>query len=576
MVYKKYIKRGKKTFGPYYYKSYRDGHGKVKTEFISGPTKKDKIIKKSNKLPYKNLFLILMFILVAFILGVMGNLSYYTKTTGKIVYGPISIIAKEVVIAHQIATNNIVSNVDLTKVVNLKVMQPSPMRNKLIELSTPDGKIVLEFHLLNYSAFISSGVEKEVGAENFSINVQESSEKYKWGYSVKLKEAKFMVKIIVISEETIEVVDSRTLKIGENYLSFADLIRQGYIVSMNIPAISGRTTPQVPTGSQDIVTGSQDISTGSPTYTGSPAYIGGTSSYIPSSGAYIPSSGTSSYISLPQETPYFKLEKIISLIIGFFVNGISGWVVGEENKVSVYAQKEFNESELVDMRYIITLDPILIRIAEEPPVEPPTEPPETPPETETPSRATSAYSGECTSNWKCEEWSKCEISYSFGDIVEDKVFLEGEQTRKCEDLNKCFFDMIERKVCDTKLPISAKKVVRCKDYTEIRDEQGVLVNRLELTNKPSPKLDIQIVLGNLEYYPYCYDGVKDCDEDEVDCVYELGGSCPVCKKEIPAKTAMEISPIILLILIVLVSLCVLWAVGYFVYGREKIKKATIE
>ncbi|MBS3098902.1 hypothetical protein J4462_01685, partial [Candidatus Pacearchaeota archaeon] len=37
MAYKRYIKRGGKTFGPYYYESYRDEEGRVKTKFISGP-----------------------------------------------------------------------------------------------------------------------------------------------------------------------------------------------------------------------------------------------------------------------------------------------------------------------------------------------------------------------------------------------------------------------------------------------------------------------------------------------------------------------------------------------------------
>ena len=50
MVYKKYIKRGSKIFGPYYYKSYRE-NGKVKTRFISGPKEEDNkiIYNKSNK-----------------------------------------------------------------------------------------------------------------------------------------------------------------------------------------------------------------------------------------------------------------------------------------------------------------------------------------------------------------------------------------------------------------------------------------------------------------------------------------------------------------------------------------------
>src|SRR3989344_4349946 len=53
MVYKRYIKRGGKTFGPYYYESYRDEAGRVRTRFISGPeiyTKKSSAtITENNK-----------------------------------------------------------------------------------------------------------------------------------------------------------------------------------------------------------------------------------------------------------------------------------------------------------------------------------------------------------------------------------------------------------------------------------------------------------------------------------------------------------------------------------------------
>jgi len=48
MVYKKYIKKNGKVFGPYYYESYRE-NGKVKTRFVSGPDSKDDNIKETIK-----------------------------------------------------------------------------------------------------------------------------------------------------------------------------------------------------------------------------------------------------------------------------------------------------------------------------------------------------------------------------------------------------------------------------------------------------------------------------------------------------------------------------------------------
>src|SRR3990167_1764196 len=39
MVYKRYIKRDGKTFGPYYYESYRDDKGRTRTKLVSRPKK---------------------------------------------------------------------------------------------------------------------------------------------------------------------------------------------------------------------------------------------------------------------------------------------------------------------------------------------------------------------------------------------------------------------------------------------------------------------------------------------------------------------------------------------------------
>jgi hypothetical protein len=64
MVYKKYIKRNGKTFGPYYYESYRE-NGKVKTRFISGPKNKDK----------RNWSKVIMISLVALL--ILGSIGYY-------------------------------------------------------------------------------------------------------------------------------------------------------------------------------------------------------------------------------------------------------------------------------------------------------------------------------------------------------------------------------------------------------------------------------------------------------------------------------------------------------------------
>jgi hypothetical protein len=62
MVYKKYVKKHQKLFGPYYYESSREGE-KVKSRFLSGPTKLDLFILriKNRKKAFLRLITILAF-----------------------------------------------------------------------------------------------------------------------------------------------------------------------------------------------------------------------------------------------------------------------------------------------------------------------------------------------------------------------------------------------------------------------------------------------------------------------------------------------------------------------------------
>ncbi len=62
MVYKRYIKRKGKVFGPYYYESYRDEKGRTKTKLVSPPKKNT--LKGINKFSVKLIYVLIVLFLV--------------------------------------------------------------------------------------------------------------------------------------------------------------------------------------------------------------------------------------------------------------------------------------------------------------------------------------------------------------------------------------------------------------------------------------------------------------------------------------------------------------------------------
>lgn len=133
---------------------------------------------------------------------------------------------------------------------------------------------------------------------------------------------------------------------------------------------------------------------------------------------------------------------------------------------------------------------------------------------------------ECISLMECESWSECHVIYSMDNIISNNLLLKGEQTRLCKDKNKCIFDVIERKDCDPKVSIMINATDKCsRRYLDVFDEENNLISRLDYADGV---LNIQFIFNKPKYYSYCFNGIKDCDEDGVDCVNTENGSCPVC------------------------------------------------
>jgi hypothetical protein len=157
---------------------------------------------------------------------------------------------------------------------------------------------------------------------------------------------------------------------------------------------------------------------------------------------------------------------------------------------------------------------------------------------------------ECFPDFKCAEWSDCNPNYKLIDILNGKISYDFSKKRLCEDNVGCESTFIESKNCVIKVPVRATISEWCfEEYIELREiPSNNLVSRMKkysegslaefsiIQNQSSDiinfeisggkKVDVNLVIGEFEgFCAYCYDGVKNYDEEEVDCG---GSNCPPC------------------------------------------------
>ena len=144
--------------------------------------------------------------------------------------------------------------------------------------------------------------------------------------------------------------------------------------------------------------------------------------------------------------------------------------------------------------------------------------------------SSTVLSGEgCESNYVCSNWSECEVSYSFEDLIEGVEQISGKRKSFCEDLNGCSSPYYNESECVVVLDIYAEEKSWCgEDFVWIYDrESDDLLARIRdnrLDENPFLNIDFLGEVGNCDY---CFDGVLNGDEEGVDC----GGSCGVCVVE---------------------------------------------
>jgi len=143
----------------------------------------------------------------------------------------------------------------------------------------------------------------------------------------------------------------------------------------------------------------------------------------------------------------------------------------------------------------------------------------------------------CQPNVECTEWSNCNYERKTSDLISEELSFSGYQTRTCSDLNNCgVLSSVEERSCNLAVPISVKKTTWCnEEYVEVFDvDSNKLVSRVKETEISNTlnlrRLDISfLTTGFGGYCSYCYDGMKNYDEQGIDCG---GPSCKKCVQEV--------------------------------------------
>jgi len=171
----------------------------------------------------------------------------------------------------------------------------------------------------------------------------------------------------------------------------------------------------------------------------------------------------------------------------------------------------------------------------------------------------------CKPNFICNDWEECKAVYDLDSLITEDL-VSGKQYRYCKDYSKCVSNFVDSKACKTKNPITMKKIqLGDKEYTEVYNEKNILVSRLALIDEINNKLDVQILFDDSAYSPYCYDGVKNFNEDEIDCVLDKDGSCPTCEQEFYAIKGNYL--LMIGILISLIILCLIFIIWYSILKK---------
>jgi len=134
---------------------------------------------------------------------------------------------------------------------------------------------------------------------------------------------------------------------------------------------------------------------------------------------------------------------------------------------------------------------------------------------------------ECSPIIQCNPWSSCAYMENTINILKGKINYGGYRERVCEDLSKCIPIFVERSPCEESFPITTEKTYENdKEFLVIFDSISESpVAKINLNSWRENKLDIMLTQKKLGKPSSCFNGVKDNNEENIDC----GGKCKPCK-----------------------------------------------
>ncbi len=141
----------------------------------------------------------------------------------------------------------------------------------------------------------------------------------------------------------------------------------------------------------------------------------------------------------------------------------------------------------------------------------------------------------CKPEIKCTEWSECVYTDKTEDIFGGKIRFGGYRSRACRDLTGCVDNFNEESTCEETFDLELKEISQCNQtyMVAIDPLSGREIAKISLTAWENKRLDLIFTEGKSPYCPSCYNGIKDEEEEDIDC----GGTCKECRveKEIPLK-----------------------------------------